>query len=258
MAQIDFSETLIHCSSLYKLMTQPATKAARDAGELSETAKTHLLEVYVKERYKRIKDIYAIAMEKGTTVEEDSITLLSRYDGVMYRKNTQTFSNEYIIGTPDIIHVDPAIGDENPIKGIKDIKSKWDLFTHTETLTDDMEKAYYWQLNGYMYLTDKDPVPASYGEIANCLIDTPDYLIEAKIRKEMYELPDSMLEFVKETMYRELRFSDVEMNRRVIKKVVYRSQVDINRIPDAVKSAREYLALIDSLYSKNGVINKLP
>ena len=43
----DFSKTLIRSSSVGYLMTEPQSKAAKDAGELSKTAKSHLLDVYI-------------------------------------------------------------------------------------------------------------------------------------------------------------------------------------------------------------------
>ncbi len=54
---IDFSKTLIRSSSVGYLMTEPQSKAAKDAGELSKTAKSHLLDVYIAEKYGRKRDI---------------------------------------------------------------------------------------------------------------------------------------------------------------------------------------------------------
>jgi hypothetical protein len=47
---MEFYNTLIHCSSIGKLLTEPQLKADKEAGELSKTAKTHLIEVYANKR----------------------------------------------------------------------------------------------------------------------------------------------------------------------------------------------------------------
>ena len=50
---IDFSKTLIRCSSLGLLMTEPQSKADKEAGLLSKSAQKHLIDVYISEKYGR-------------------------------------------------------------------------------------------------------------------------------------------------------------------------------------------------------------
>ncbi len=52
-------------------MTEPQAKADKDAGNLSKTAKTHLLEIYIAEKYGRRKDVQTKQMKKGIQVEDD-------------------------------------------------------------------------------------------------------------------------------------------------------------------------------------------
>ena len=47
---MNWNEILIRCSSIGYLMTEPKEKAAKEAGELSKTAKTHLKNVYIQEK----------------------------------------------------------------------------------------------------------------------------------------------------------------------------------------------------------------
>ena len=70
-------------------MTDPKEKAAKEAGELSKTAKTELKKIYIKEKYGREKDITTKQMQKGIEVEEESITLLSRVQKKMLYKNEE-------------------------------------------------------------------------------------------------------------------------------------------------------------------------
>ena len=54
---MEFFNTLIHCSSIGKLLTEPISKADKESGELSKTAKTHLIEVYANKKYGFKKEI---------------------------------------------------------------------------------------------------------------------------------------------------------------------------------------------------------
>ena len=54
---MNWNETLIRASSVGYLMTEPVTKADKEAGVLSKTAQRHLLDVYIAEKYGRNKDI---------------------------------------------------------------------------------------------------------------------------------------------------------------------------------------------------------
>ena len=74
---MQWNDTHIRASSVGYLMTEPVTKADKEAGLLSKTAQKHLLEVYIAEKYGRKKDIQTKQMKKGIEVEQESIDLLS-------------------------------------------------------------------------------------------------------------------------------------------------------------------------------------
>ena len=76
---MNWNNTLIHASSLGKLFTEPVKKEDKEAGNLSATAKTHLIEVYIREKYNRKKDIETRQMTKGKKAEDDSLLLLSEH-----------------------------------------------------------------------------------------------------------------------------------------------------------------------------------
>lgn len=63
----------IRCSSIGYIMTEP-----RSGNGLSETTKTHLVDLYVANKYGRNTDTFNKYVQKGLAVEEDSITLYSR------------------------------------------------------------------------------------------------------------------------------------------------------------------------------------
>lgn len=176
-SNIDVNEILFRCSGLGNLMTVPKLK-----GEfLSEGAKTHALKTFITTKYNRYKEITSKYLTKGNDTEEDSITVLSRIDKKRYRKNDQMLKNDFIKGTPDIFE-GPEITNADHIT---DTKSSWDLETFLTAKYAKLKQLYYWQGQGYMWLTG-----AKSCTIAYVLNDTPWGLIEAELRKESYKYPE--------------------------------------------------------------------
>lgn len=128
----------------------------------SARAKNKLIEIYRSVKYGREYAYTNKYVEKGLTVEEDSITALSIFDGKIYFKNTERFENDWFSGEPDIIDSNRTI----------DIKSSYSLesFPHKETykLDDD----YVYQGLGYMDLTGKKEHVIAY-----VLVNAPTSLI---------------------------------------------------------------------------------
>ena len=137
---INFNETLIRASSVGYLMTEPVSKADKEAGLLSKTAQKHLLDVYITEKYGRKRDIQTKQMKKGVEVEGNSIEMLSEYLKKPLEKNEERFKNDFITGLPDIIDGNHII----------DVKSSYDLWTFLGNLPDKLDNLYYWQLMSYM------------------------------------------------------------------------------------------------------------
>jgi len=163
----------IRCSQIGKIMTDPKTKADKEAGKLSETTKSYCLEL-LAEKYGRKKDITSKYLEKGIAVEESSITLLSLLTKKMYRKNAERFSNDYLTGTPDLV-----------VQGelLDDIKSSWDLNTFLKAKHSPINKMYYYQLQGYMALTG-----AKVANLRYCLVNATPSLIDDEKKRLFYAL----------------------------------------------------------------------
>ena len=76
-------------------------------------------------------------------------------------KNEKSFENEYITGTPDVL-----------VNGeILDTKCSWNGKTFLDSITDELNTDYEWQIRGYMDLTGY-----SKGRVCYCLMDTPDFV----------------------------------------------------------------------------------
>lgn len=229
----DFAKTLFRCSSLGYIMTEPKSKTET----LSETCKTHLIDVYVSNVYGRNDDIQNKFIEKGLAVEEDSITLYSRVKKSFFKKNERHLKNEFIKGTPDLFD---GLEIENA-ELIIDIKSSWDLYTFMRVFTKPVDNKYYWQLQGYMYLTGATKAKLSY-----CLVNTPQQLIDDEKRRLMWKMgvaTDENPLYIEacEELQNSMTFDDIPMQNRMIEFDIERSEADIERIGKRVEQCRQWL-----------------
>jgi hypothetical protein len=232
---MQWNDTHIRASSVGYLMTEPVTKADKEAGLLSKTAQKHLLDVYIAEKYGRKKDIQTKQMKKGIEVEQESIDLLSMYLKMPFNKNEQRFTNDFISGSPDIIDNDRII----------DIKSSYDLWTFIGNIPDKLDSLYYAQLQSYMWLTN-----ATKGMIAYCLCNTPDSIIEQEkyyLLKKMDVISEESPEFLKESLKLEfnMKFDDIDIKERVLLFNINRDEDFILKIQQKVEAARKFLSEIE-------------
>jgi len=235
---MNFNETLIRASSVGYLMTEPVTKADKEAGILSKTAQKHLIEVYIAEKYGRKRDIQTKQMKKGIEAEQESIDLLSIYLKLPFSKNEERFKNDYITGLPDIINGDTII----------DIKSSYDLWTFLGNIPDKLDNLYYWQMQSYMWLTG-----TTKAIIAYCLVNTPESIIQQEkyyLLKKMDVISEESPEFIQEAMKIEfnMTFDDILMDERILMFNVSRSEDDILRIENKVLKARTFLQELEQTH----------
>jgi hypothetical protein len=235
---MNWNETLIRASSVGYLMTEPVTKADKEAGLLSKTAQKHLIEVYIAEKYGRKRDIQTKQMKKGVEAEQDSIDLLSIYLKLPFSKNEERFKNDFITGLPDIINGDTII----------DIKSSYDLWTFLGNIPEKLDNLYYWQMQSYMWLTG-----TKNATIAYCLVNTPESIIQQEkyyLLKKMDVISEESPEFIKEAMKIEfnMTFDDISINERILTFNISRSEDDILRIENKVLKARTFLQELEQTH----------
>jgi hypothetical protein len=229
---MDFSKIKIHCSSLGVLFIEPKDKGAKERGELSETAKKHLIKVYCEHYWGRRKQITSKYLEKGTVCEPLSIELISILDDKYYEKNEEKRENDWIIGTPDIV-TDTEI---------QDVKSSFDAETFLPMVVEPIEKMYVYQLMGYMWLFERQKAL-----IRRCLVNTPESIINGEkyyLMKKMdvateeapeYKIAAAELEY-------NATFDDIPPEERCITHEVAYEQEIIDKIPVKVQAARDFLA----------------
>lgn len=155
---MEVNNILFRCSSLGYLMTEPQKKSET----ISETTKTHLIDVFVSEKYGRKEFIEGKFLDKGNEREEDSITLLSRINKKLYKKNSEKLSNGFVRGECDIFDGDSILNAEETL----DTKTSWSAHTFFRAKNKTLDKMYEWQGHGYMWLTS-----AKKHTVAYCLVN---------------------------------------------------------------------------------------
>jgi hypothetical protein len=190
-------------SSIGQLMT-----GGRKKDEVfGQTAMTLIRETWVQKTYGRTKEISSKYLDKGNECEEASISLMQEVEGhkIMYTKNEDNLTNDYITGTPDLFTADEVI----------DIKSSWDIFTfHAAEVTP----MYYAQLQCYMALLGVNKARLVY-----CLVDAPEWLILREANGLYYKLggdsmPDNLrplYERKRTQMEKNMKFADIPASERV-------------------------------------------
>jgi len=206
---------------------------------LSETTKGHLIECFVREKYGREKEFSNKFVEKGLAVEEDSITLLFQHTGKYFEKNETRLTNDFISGLPDLFESETH--DIKNSHSVIDIKSSWDLFTFTKSRLDDILKNYYWQLQGYMALTN-----APKSQLIHCLVNTPETIIADEIRKMFWKsgvIDDSTKEFqdASDALRKQMIFDDIPIEERIFIRDVERNDSDIERMYQRVQECRKWM-----------------
>ena len=217
----------VRCSQIGKIMTNP-----RKSGEvLSQTAKSYVEEIVLKEKYGIRKEFSSRYTDKGNEVEEESIALVN--DVLNFKfiyKNDEHFTNDWLTGTPDV----------NTDEVLIDVKSSWDASTFPWFETELPNKDYYYQLQGYMWLTGKNESILAY-----CLIDTPGEMVEDEIRRAHWKLHliDESQE-LREEIETKHKFSHIPKNRRVKYWFVQKDEQIIEQIKERVELCREYYNLL--------------
>jgi len=213
----------IRCSQLGKLMTSPKTK-----GEvLSKTTKTYIQELAIEHKYGIRKEFWSRYTDKGNEVEPKSIKLVENVLGLKgIFKNEERITNEWITGKPDV----------NTNEILLDVKSSWDATTFPFFETECPNKDYYYQLQGYMWLTRKDEALLCY-----CLVNTPFQIVEDEVRREHWKqnLIDESLD-VRDFVQSKHNFDHIPKEKRLKVFKIAKDEEVIEKIKQRVEECKEY------------------
>lgn len=213
----------IRCSAIGKLMATPRSKTEL----LSQTARSYIHELVIEHKYGIRKEFSSRYTDKGNAVEDESIALVNEVlDFKFIYKNEENLSNDWITGTPDV----------NTDEVLLDVKSSWDATTFPFFDTEIPNKDYYYQLQGYMWLTGKQQSILAY-----CLVDTPIEMVEDEVRRVHWKLHkiDEDLD-LRDEVQKKHQFSHIPKNRRVKVFYVQKDEQVIEHIKKKIELAREY------------------
>lgn len=139
-------------------MTEPRSKADKDAGLLSQTAKSYVYEQWLLDRYGFDSFTGNKYTEQGNILEDLAIMASGDHYGRFFMKNETRLSNDFITGECDILDREES--------RIIDTKNSWSIGTHpfiqehAEAKTKDC--GYDWQGQGYMWLYDTEHYEVHY------------------------------------------------------------------------------------------------
>jgi hypothetical protein len=217
----------VRASQIGKIMATP-----RKAGEvLSETAKTYVHDLVLEEKYGIKKEFSSRYTDKGNEVEEIGIALVNEVLNYKFiYKNYEFFENDWVKGTPDV----------NTDEVLLDVKCSWDATTFPFFDTEVPNKDYFFQLQGYMWLTGKQESILAY-----CLINTPFQMVEDEIRRAhwKFNLIEENTELRKEVESKHV-FDHIPEHKRVKYWFIRRDEAVIEKIKERVELCREYYNLL--------------
>lgn len=208
---------------------------------LGKTGYSYLKSWLKEALFNRRPEIKSKYIDKGNISEEDGFTLLTLQKGLgMVYKNEQSFSNDFMTGTPDLIH--------NGI--VYDNKCSWSLDTFPMFDKEIPNKDYYWQLQTYMELTG-----CNKSVLAYTLIDADITLIEQAVKWEtnhekiykiicnMVYTRDAFNEAVNEFCHsaKSDYFIEIPEEKRIKCFEIERDDKAIQLIKDRVAESREYI-----------------
>ncbi len=226
----------------------PKLEVIKDVAEpLSDGCKSFLTSVYSKQKYSKwsvSKDIGSRETQKGKEVEPISIALVNELDGTKIKVNDTRVENEWFSGLIDAFEGDHIIGAYK----IHDVKSPWDAESFFSNLSKTLSAQYYWQMQGYMDLTD-----APVAEVHFCLVNTPVRFMEdaakAAMRSGNYATTESPeYKEAEKEIINNMTFDDMPKRERRIKFIVERNDEDIELAHRRVEKCREHLLEIEKTH----------
>ena len=220
----------IRCSALGRLMTAPRNKTEL----LSQTAKSYIQELVLEHKYGIKKEFSSRYTDKGLQCEDEAIALVNDVLGLGFIfKNEEHFQNDWITGTPDV--------NTNDI--LLDVKCSYEASTFPFFETEIPTPAYFFQLQGYLWLTGKTEALLCY-----CLVNTPIEIVEDEVRREhwKHKVIDEDLE-IRDFVQKKHNFDQIPDNRKVKVFKVERDETIIWAIQEKVEEARIYYNLLSEV-----------
>ena len=214
----------------------PELERNKNKIHLSQTCISYV-EKWVKEQpefYGRTKQFSSKYTEKGNLCENDAIDFCAeQYGWGEVAKNTLSFEDEHLTGTPDIILK----------KSVDDTKVSWDSYTFP-LFEEVPNKDYEWQGHGYKALTNKDLFGLHY-----CLMDAPESLIMSEAWKKAREYGlDEVTADLYDEVAAHMTYSNLPVGLRLKSWQFERNKIAELAIRERVELIRKYISLTFTPY----------
>ncbi|HDR1409406.1 TPA: translocation protein TolB precursor [Pasteurella multocida] len=211
----------VRCSMLHRLIGEPKTKADKEAGKITETAKSAVREIVKFDLFGYESFEGNKYTQKGNNLEDQAIKLSGLRRGLPLKKNTERRENDLITGECDVYIPSRRL--------IIDTKCSWDIGSHPFFIDEAEDKAkkagYDIQMQGYMWLWDCEEAQIDF-----VLLPTPLDLIKS------YENAEKFVDLVEQ----------IPQQKRITTVVIKRDEKIIERIKERIPKAQEYyLKLIE-------------
>jgi hypothetical protein len=237
MEQIKF-----RCSKLGDLMTNPKLKADKEAGLLSQTAKSYIKELWLYNKFGYQEPLLTPAILKGRLLEQDAFSLVQEvlggeyretYRNVLKKKGLKYLENDFITGTPDLV-----LNEEDYVEDTK-VCQNLDTFSNVELTTN-----YEMQLQGYMCLTGRRKARLIY-----CLLKTPEQFIKSQKTKYYYMFDGQddntdYIEISKQLEHNNNIINEIPKELRIKIFTIDYDQEKINLLYSKIEQARIYYSQI--------------
>ncbi|KLT48594.1 translocation protein TolB precursor [Pasteurella multocida subsp. multocida] len=205
----------VRCSMLHRLIGEPKTKADKEAGKITETAKSAVREIVKFDLFGYESFEGNKYTKKGNDLEEQAIKLSGLKRGLPLKKNTERRENNLITGECDVYIPSRRL--------IIDTKCSWDIGSHPFFIDEAEDKAkkagYDIQMQGYMWLWDCEEAQIDF-----ILLPTPLDLIKS------YENAEKFVDLVEQ----------IPQQKRITTVVVKRDEKVIERIRERIPKAQAY------------------
>ncbi len=200
---------------LHRLIGEPKTKADKEAGKITETAKSAVREIVKFDLFGYESFEGNKYTQKGNNLEDQAIKLSGLRRGLPLKKNTERRENDLITGECDVYIPSRRL--------IIDTKCSWDIGSHPFFIDEAEDKAkkagYDIQMQGYMWLWDCEEAQIDF-----ILLPTPLDLIKS------YENAEKFVDLVEQ----------IPQQKRITTVVVKRDEKVIERIKERIPKAQAY------------------
>ena len=231
---------IIRASDVGSVMTEPRSKTEQS----SQSALKVLQEMALFDKYGIQREFSSMQTSKGIELEPLAIDICKNVLGWFDVSETKTrMINDYITGEPDVLT--PTV--------LADIKCSFSADTFPWFEKELKNKDYYYQMQSYMWLSNKNE-----SELVYILLTTPERMVLDLINKEAWKMlpdpkfenysQDEIFDIAENKIRSKHNFEQIPIEKRIRKYVIKKDDHVINRIIERIEKLTPiYNNLIESI-----------